>query len=200
MKIEAAQAALYYDYFAKLFLETIPVPGQEYVKDLAARTRELFDTSSCPVKDALHYLEGSDQDSIQETLAVDRTSLCRGVDPEGLLPPYESFWSHATSEGLADVKQTYSEAHLMPSDNHRERPDYLGMELNYLAVLAQREHDERIHGDSEAADSDLQRRRVFLEKHLAIWLPHYCKAALPEARTPYFRAMLLLLPALFAED
>lgn len=198
-RLSAADACAYYDYFATLLLTPIEVPGTAYLADLRKRSAMLFDDADAQTRLLFAFLSQADAEDAQRALAVDRTKLFRGVDPEGLLPPYESFWGSKGESGLAATLRAYRAAGFEPSQTNRERQDYLGVELAFLATLAQAEADAAAHGAPDAKASDLRAvRRTFLNDHIIPWLPTYCAAALPYARTPYFQTLLPLLSVLFS--
>lgn len=193
--IEAAHAARYYDYFAQLLLQPIAVPGSAFIEDVRARTEALFDLAD--QSEAASAIDGffsnGDAEDLQKELAVDRTRLFRGVDPEGLLPPYGSFWCD-DSDLLIRLPAEYQRAGMAASAHNHERADYLGVCFAFLALLAQRESQT---GDAQERQQLAQSRSDFLVTHVSPWIGRYCEAALDYAETGFFRGLLMLMAELF---
>ena len=201
-------AATFYNYFAYLFLEPLPVPGGDSVGLIKQMSFDLFaaEQEDCPgfeslpgLKEALSFFDFADdqEEQVQKELAVDRTYLCRGVDPDGLTPPYASFWSQSGAITLSQTMNIYRDTGFFPSEDSGERLDYLGMEFALLAMLAQGECEASASSDTERASFMRTKRIEFLTEHLQKWLPAYCKKAVPYAKTRFFKGILTLMPALF---
>lgn len=201
-EIGAATAAAYYDYFARVFLTPIPVPGDECLADLRKRTGELFDLGSDDEAVALVAgfldFDGGEAGDRQQELAVDRTYLFRGTDPSGLEPPYASFWAGQERSGLAYAVGAYRAGGFSPTDANHEREDYAGCELAFLACLAADEAQAAAEGDDRLAATLREQRREFACDHLAVWLPRYCERAANFAKTGFFKGMLRIMTYLFA--
>ena len=201
--LPAEAAALYYDYFAQIFLRIIPVPGNDEIERIREDTYKLFDLESADERPRLlaSFLASGDDDKIkQERLAIDRTYLCRGVDPEGLQPPYEMFWRTDRPTTLTDIEKAYSQSGLQPSSSNRERPDYIGTEFAFLSNLAAREAMLLHDGSIVQSAVCRKQREAFVAEHLAAWLPHYTAAALAYAKTDFFRGLLPIITDLLAMD
>lgn len=193
--IGAAQAAQYYDYLAQLLLQPIAVPGSAFIEGLRTRTEELFDLADQnEAASAISGFFGSgDAEELQKELAVDRTRLFRGVDPDGLLPPYGSFWCDE-SDLLVRLPAEYQRAGMAASAHNHERADYLGVYFAFLALLAQRESQAE---DAQERQQLMRLREDFLAAQVSPWISRYCDAALSYAETGFFRGLLMLMAELF---
>lgn len=129
-------------------------------------------------------------------LAVDRTRLLAGVMHKNDLPaPYES-----TAQGLsmnsdlvADVVACYAKAGLEEFARELGPPDFLGTELRFMALMAYREMQAHQARDAGLAGLWLMRQRRFLDDHLLRWVPAHCERMHALARTPFYKALCLLL-------
>lgn len=188
--VDARDAARCYGFFARIMLEPIPVPGDGFGCQTAEQVRQLAALLGKGSADAMaRELRSDHPGDLQQALAIDRTALFRGVDPQGLLPPYEAFWTGDES-GLQSATAAYRQAGIEPTSGQGERPDYLGMELAFLEALAAAEAMR----DPEQGPLLREMRRTFIDKHLSSWVPRYCEAATPKANTGFFRSFLALLP------
>jgi TorA maturation chaperone TorD len=100
------------------------------------------------------------------------------VDPEMML-------NTTTTQGVVDA---YGAADYMP-DLARPvgAPDHIGVELDLMRALAEREAHDLAAGDLPAAKSDRTRQRAFLTEHLASWGPVFALSVVRDARLPLYR-------------
>lgn len=156
--------------------------------------------------------EDGDEEALaeqQRLLGVDRTALCRGVRPEGPLPPYEAYYATTAHAGGAggtgageaagaapsSVARAYREADVHLGEDIAEREDYLGVELAFLAHLSRKEAEARDREDEGGAARAQAQREAFERDHVLAWAAHYAEVALPHARTALFAAFLEALAA-----
>lgn len=181
-----------YAFFANIFMEPIPVPGEAFVRELAGRVRRLLESESdLPEKvkeDFAAFGEAcraKDFSQVQEELAVDRTMLFRGTRKEkGPLPPYESFYGggRGKSNTLAALTEFYRECGMKLSSQVHERADYAGVILACLSELYRRDGDDT----SECC-------LAFFREHVQNWIPAFCDEMASYAETPFFRGIAVLL-------
>jgi len=98
-------------------------------------------------------------------------------------PPNETWYCPQTfsvyrSQHLADIAGFYRAFGVEPSTEHPERADFIGMELEFMAWLIQKElHARETRGpDSEEAATCRDAQRSFLTDHLAWWAPAFALA------------------------
>lgn len=94
-------------------------------------------------------------------------------------PPYETAY---TSKGifqqandLADIAGFYAAYGVEISDEERERPDHLSVELELMYLLAFKEAYALRHHTRERADACLEDQRRFFEDHLGRWAPELAR-------------------------
>ncbi len=89
----------------------------------------------------------------------------------GRVAPYEGSNVPPTAGGvtprLADISGFYSAFGLAV---HKERPDHLVVELEFMATLLVMEAEARDNGDHERADITCEASRTFLRDHLGTWV------------------------------
>ena len=99
-------------------------------------------------------------------------------------PPYESEYSSQTfsvsrSHRMADVAGFYRAFGVEPSDDNRERPDHIALELEFMAWLIAKETRALEAGGAEAEEhSEICRdaQKKFFAEHLGWWLPAFAMA------------------------
>jgi DMSO reductase family type II enzyme chaperone len=94
-------------------------------------------------------------------------------------PPYETEYGqpHAfrQSQELADIVGFYRAFGFDVGGGVRERPDYLGVELEFMYLLACKHAYATAEGLTEAAEVCHDAQRKFLRDHLARWVGVYAR-------------------------
>jgi TorA maturation chaperone TorD len=104
-------------------------------------------------------------------------------------PPYESVYRD--SRGLVmgpaarDVERRYAEAGLALAPEHRDLPDHIATELGFMAYLAMREAEAK----DEERRTWRERERSFLQDHLGVWLPLFCRRVKEASQHPFYTAL-----------
>lgn len=127
------------------------------------------------------------------------------VGPSRLVaPPYESVYrteEHLVmGETVLDVRRAYREIGLEARNALREPEDHIATELEYLAELQKRclaalEGEDR----SEVARC-IRLEREFLETHLLIWTPEFCRRIIEGSPMEFFSALADLVLQLVKKD
>ena len=152
----------------------------------------------------LRDAQEKDLGAVLDELGVDRTRLYRGLAANyGPRAPYETLWlypDYSNNTILQELAEEYRLSGKSFSQDAHDRPDYLGIELRYYTSLIEDEAELTPEdGDGSASEEyrDLRaRQQGFLQKHLIRWAPFFIQAALPEARTAFYRGHLIVLQAL----
>ncbi|GMQ80196.1 MAG: hypothetical protein BMS9Abin04_148 [Planctomycetia bacterium] len=123
-------------------------------------------------------------------------------------PPYEteyigSKFAFQRSNAMADVSGYYRAFGLAGSRAHRERPDHIVIELEFMAVLLGLERQAAETGDAAGGERGhicrgAQRR--FLEEHLAWWTPAFARLVERENGTGFYAAVASFLAALIPAE
>lgn len=131
---------------------------------------------------------------VEQELAVDWTRLFRGVSPKyGPPPPYEGIYLEGgggTEKIMQDVCRYYSENGLTINETFQNRPDYIGIELDFLNYLSEREVNAMESGNDNRASECQRAARMFLLEHLGKWCGKFCDLAVIHAKTDFFRGLL----------
>jgi putative dimethyl sulfoxide reductase chaperone len=139
---------------------------------------------------------------VEELLAVDWTWLFRGVRPGyGPPPPYEGV--HLGGDplrALQAVSSVYRQYGVAPAaDSGANRPDYIGMELDFLRFLCEQQVAAHEKGDEEGIEQWLKAEAAFLHNHIGKWASAYCQKAIGAARTSFYRGTLRLVEGMLHE-
>jgi TorA maturation chaperone TorD len=171
--------------------------------DLAGFLSSLAGTEDLPesMREGLGLIEGFVRDSeakpvdeLQTELAVERTRLLRGLKPGyGPPPAYESVWLGSDQQPVVQasvaVRQAYAESGVDLPEEVRDQPDFIGLELDFMRHLTEKEAQAWSGGDREGALKALEKERAFLEEHIARWIPRFSEVMVEEARLDFYRGI-----------
>lgn len=141
--------------------------------------------------------KGRSRSEIVENLGVDWTRLLRGLKPGyGPPPPYESVYGESSEQDggliIGSVLKTYRQAGVDVGEKARERPDYIGIELDFMRYLTEKEMEGWNKSAYTKGVKYLGMERDFLTKHLIHWTPKFCDKMLTEAQTDFYRGVARL--------
>jgi TorA maturation chaperone TorD len=125
-------------------------------------------------------------------LSVEWTKLFRGVKPGySPPPPYESVY---IGEGLMfgrstfEVQKEYAESGLnLAEELNGELPDHIGIELDYMRFLAEREAEAWSKADLDELHKVLTLEKRFLKQHLASWVSGFSDTIKKYDNTGFYR-------------
>jgi len=87
------------------------------------------------------------------------------------------------------VQQWYRLAALEISEEFKELPDHIGLELHYLAYLCAREQEFADSGDAGKQTRAREMQRDFLKAHVLTWLPDLAQKIQANASIPLYPAI-----------
>jgi TorA maturation chaperone TorD len=131
-----------------------------------------------------------------ENLQGDYTRLFIGPG-KVIVPPWESVYFDDDrlifQEQTLEVREWYRRFGLEAEHLHREPDDHIGLELAFLAHLAQLGIAEPEDG-GQGVDLEqiLQKQKDFLSEHLLRWAPTFCEQVCDKANTLFYRGAALL--------
>lgn len=130
-----------------------------------------------------------------DAMRIDHTRLFLGPG-KVLAAPWESV--HFNEERLVFQQQTlqvrgwYSRFGLAVAKLHQEPDDHIGLELEFLAHLAQLGLQSLEAEESQRFEDLLDAQRKFLTEHLLRWSPIWCGLVVEHARTDFYRGIAQL--------
>ena len=116
-------------------------------------------------------------------------------------PPCESAyrkWDAAeamTARGSprSGVEEFYQRYGMQPPPSQRNLPDNIDTELEFMCFLTEREAEAWEKGEVETAKELRRAQLVFVDEHLARWLPDFCGRVQSAARTKLYLALAGIL-------
>jgi TorA maturation chaperone TorD len=204
-----------YRFLASIFLEK---PAAEFVANL--KSGDLYKTLSSQVppegglnefSDGLRDIEGYSRKNkdrpfkeLQLELEVEWTRLFRGVsDKSSPPPPYESVYQgggRLLGEHTVDVMADYAKGMVEVSKDLGEAPDHIGVELEFMGLLCEKESNAWSKRDFKTAIEHLEMEKGFLGKHVSRWLPKLCKEVAGKDGLGIFRGLILIANTLVGWD
>lgn len=112
---------------------------------------------------------------------------------------YVGYPRRLLSETTKRVREAYERCGLAVAKLNRVPDDHLGYELEFMAVLAQREAEALEAGDEDAAKRWRNEQERFLEEHLRCWIEPFCDR-LHEAPGDYYGGWAAFVRDFTAED
>jgi TorA maturation chaperone TorD len=125
-------------------------------------------------------------------IKFDYARLLVGLDVI-LAAPWESVYFNeghlVFQEQTHQVREWYRRFDLATEKIGKEPDDHIGLEMMFIAQLANLALQALEKNDSGAFDSTLQAQRDFLTQHLLRWGPAWCKLVKGHAHTDYYRGL-----------
>jgi len=121
-------------------------------------------------------------------------------------PPYETEYTRGgdfrQNQDLADLMGFYQAfgLNLRDSEEFRERPDHIAVELEFLHFLCWKEAAARMEGDEEHIGVCVDAERKFLADHLGRWADLFAHGLEKTAPEGFYPALAALLRAVVAQE
>jgi TorA maturation chaperone TorD len=146
--------------------------------------------------------QGRNDEEILKTISKDWTRLFRGVVRDGILPPYESLYrpERLQKKPAQEINRLFSEMGIQVPEEWHQPSDYIGVELDFMRLLCEREEKEREKMERDALREVLKLEDSFLEEHLALWVPLFCEKMFQQAQDDYYRGVSRLTTGLVRYD
>jgi len=160
--------------------------GEIFSADIVTKLRQLGNSDSAS---ALHKQLG------QEFMRL------LGEPGDSYVMPHESVYRDSPKVGCEetpdtligrsarDVQQWYEIAGVELSDDYKDRPDHIALELNYLALLCTKEQHFATAGDDPKLTRVWEMERDFLAGHVVRWVDQLRDRIHEKSQQVYFRAV-----------
>ena len=191
---ELEEMSSVYSFLSSVFLT---LPDQAFMDSLAMLPQEK--SASAGYNAIVAYAhEVADQDCEEALLELgrDRARLVRGANNEGIEPPYESLYLGKGAQSnttIGSINRFFVDAGFEKVEGVREAPEQIGVEINFVGTLMERELAAVREGDLEAAGHWREVRGHFMGQHLGRWAGEYAKVLQERANTGFYRGIGLLV-------
>jgi TorA maturation chaperone TorD len=137
-------------------------------------------------------IDPGDIEKVQVDLAAEYAALFLSVGRKPV-SPYESVYTspeHLVMQQARDeVLAEYRKEGLNRIDEFREPEDHIAIEMEFMAYLCQKAAEAKEAGNKAAAVNALQKQKGFLEKHLLVWVPEFCRDVQQAAKTGFYKGV-----------
>jgi TorA maturation chaperone TorD len=127
-----------------------------------------------------------------EALLLDYSRLFLGPNHIAA-KPYGSIWLEGQNTVMGDstmaVQKLYEQGGFDMSEDFREVPDHIAVELEFLYLLIYRENEAARNGESVALREMAALRKHFLDEHLGRWIGPFTSAVIAGAQSSYYRRL-----------
>ena len=127
-----------------------------------------------------------------QTLLLDYTRLFLGPN-HIIAKPYGSVWleggNTVMGESTMAVQALYQEGGFDMSEEFREVPDHVAVELEFLYLLIYRENEAVRNGEHDAREAKAALRQRFLDEHLGRWVGPFTAAVKTGAQSNFYRQL-----------
>ncbi len=140
-------------------------------------------------------LAGQPEEVLLEDLAVEYTRLFLG--PGRHVRPFAATYLDGAGASLCGpttvwVRDFMERAGFELAPGHRNLPDHVFVEMEFMARLTLREAEAVEAGDDEAASQSRHIQKEFLKNHLGRWLPRFYGGAAEQAELSFYRELARL--------
>src|SRR3989304_7319837 len=105
--------------------------------------------------------------------------------------PYESVYrdGHLNGQSAIDVKKIYHRLGFQIPHEYYELPDYIGIELAFMATLCKEEHKAWKEKNATRVLSLQEMESRFLKEHITIWIPELCNNICEKTKNNFYICM-----------
>ncbi len=118
--------------------------------------------------------------------------------------PYESVYTSpqklVMQKARDEVLAEYRREGLDRATAFNEPEDHIALELEFMAYLCRQATAAMEAGDRVASKAYLDKQRGFIEKHLGIWVPRFCKDLQKNAKSDFYKSIAQLTLSLIDQD
>ena len=120
----------------------------------------------------------------------------------GFFLPMESLYQaeRLQKKTAQEINRLFSKMGVQVPDEWHQPSDYIGVELDFMRLLCERERQGREKMEMDALRQILEIEKSFLEEYLAPWVPIFCEKMLQQAHEDYYRGVARLTTGLVAND
>ena len=183
-----------YDLLRHLYMSH---PTQDVLKSLKQLSSEDDD-----INQGLILLKGVSVNDLTE-LELEFTKLFVGPGKVPA-PPYESYYTSEKKllmqESTVAVRRKYLKAGLAMKRPYSIPDDHLVSEFEFMYYLCNKSYQIFIGRKQEKAINFLQMQEEFLEQHLSIWVPDFCKNIINSTNNNFFKGLAFFTSAYIKKD
>jgi TorA maturation chaperone TorD len=165
------------------------LPGE----NIATHVADLVEALQHVEPELAEMLVGLDEDVDLEQLIIEFSRLF--VGPFKLLaPPYGSVYLESgrqvMGDSTMDAKKRYQEAGLGISNNLKEAPDHIAIELEFIYYLIFREIEAFAELDEASVLTLWTTQKSFLSDHIGAWVTPFYEAVEEQSKLDFYKKLV----------
>lgn len=143
--------------------------------------------------------------SLNSVIPLEKGQEKLAIDQKTIKQPYEHIYTNKSPQDVRrDVVSYYEEAGTLINADILNDPDYIGMELNFMAELCANEvlilsHDYSVDTIFEDVIIRLLQKE-FLQNHIGHWVPSFADELINHAATDFFKGVGFLLKGYICQE
>ncbi len=191
-----------YGFLAVCLFNPAGKVGEKILREKTVMVRMVLDsldklskTSFFEPIDCLNQLLNEEIDDLK--LKVEYTKLFITSYPKVPCPPYESVYRTedrlTMRESTLDVLRFYNRFKLNLSEEFKEPPDHVAVELEFMYFLTSEEVKAWRKGNQTEAYRYLEAEAEFLSNHLIKWIPNFCRCVKENGKILFYKSVTCFL-------
>lgn len=203
------------DFYSLLSSAYIHIPEKKTLELKWEAAAELFRFPQEGGEEALRQIDkglklikpyASRKNVIDEKILIDIskdwTRLFRGVERDGILPPYESLYrtGKLQEKPAREIHRLFSQMGIRVPDEWHQPQDYIGVELDFMRLLCSRELEAYEKQEKKSIVEVVKTETSFVHHHVGAWASKFCEKMGKQAREDYYRGIAQLTIGLIEYD
>jgi DMSO reductase family type II enzyme chaperone len=178
----------------RLLAASFCLPGKEFIEEDLSGNLAAALAPVCPeaVAHAKGMAESITKYDMRTGILVDYSALFIG--PFKLLaPPYGSVYMEEgrtlMGDSTVDAVKTYLKAGVEMDDQHKDMPDHISVELEFMYYLITREIEAEAGQDTEGVERYRKAQKDFLSRHIGAWVFKFAEDMKNNAKTSFYTSL-----------
>jgi TorA maturation chaperone TorD len=186
-----------YNFFANLFLT---LPDAQFIETLLKTEIESCDEGAILLNEYIAASALKDKQELLTEILVDRTQLLRALTADGPRPPYESYYlRRAPQDIMGELNKLYEKAGVGVLEDIHEPPDYIGVELAFMAKLYAFMMEGIKNNDNKKQELISKIAKDFFNNHLSKWVTDFAEETVKFAKTGFYKGLAMMLKSFIEE-
>ncbi len=155
------------------------------------------------LRDYARRIRGADLQQVATDLGAEYVALLLSASANPVFP-YESVYTSPEQllmqEARDRVLAEYRQEGLARVQEFKLPGDHVAIELEFMAYLCQKTAGALEAGNVEAAQASLEKQEQFLDQHLLVWVPQFCRDLARAAWSDFYRGIARITEEHLAQD
>ncbi len=189
------ERAATYSFLAQLYKHEVSAEQlEQLIPALAEESADPGETSGGHdvLRQWARQVQGSDLKQVATELGAEYVRMFYSGLHIGGVYPYESVYTSPDhvmmQKAHTQVRSLYQQENLNRDPSSKEPEDHIAFEFEFMVYLCDRAA-EALDTDLDVARAYLQKQKAFLDEHLLVWIPDFCRDLADATRSDFFRGL-----------